>query len=144
MEITTSRRLSARHDETSAWELPLRILVVEDDVDTAVSLAMLLQMEGHDVRSVGNGQAAMALAGLYRPDILLLDIGLPGMDGYEVANRLKSLKSGEVLFIVAITGYGQVSDRRRSSEAGIDLHLVKPVDPDVLLRVLLRFREVAK
>lgn len=144
METVAACRVSVRQDETSAQEPPLRILVVEDDADTANSLAILLRLEGHDVRSVRDGPAALAFVGICKPDMVLLDIGLPGMDGYEVAKRLKALKSGEVLFIIAITGYGQASDRRRSTEAGIDLHMVKPVDPDMLLRVVVRFREVAK
>jgi CheY-like chemotaxis protein len=144
MEITTIRRLSAGQKEKATLAPSLRVLVVEDDADTADSLAMLLRLDGHDVRLARNGPAALALAGTYKPDMVLLDIGLPGMDGYEVANRLKALEGGEVLFIIAITGYGQASDRRRSVEAGIDLHLLKPADTNVLLRVLMRFREVAK
>jgi CheY-like chemotaxis protein len=144
MEITTIRRLSEGHKEKATLVPSLRVLVVEDDADTADSLAILLRLEGHDVRLARNGPAALALAGTCKPDMVLLDIGLPGMDGYEVANRLKAMKGGEALFIIAITGYGQASDRRRSTEAGIDLHMVKPADPNVLLRVLMRFREVAK
>jgi CheY-like chemotaxis protein len=122
---------------------PLRVLMDEDDADTADSVAMVLHLKGYDVRLARDGPAALSLARTQPPDVVLLDIGLPGMSGYEVAWRLKTLEGGEHLFLIAITGYGQASDRRRSSEAGIHLHLVKPSDPEFLLRVLKRLEAVA-
>lgn len=114
----------------------VRILVVDDNVDAAESIAMLLSLEGYKVQSVHAAQAALEAAQSFQPHLVLLDIGLPGMDGYEVARRLRAQQRIERLRLVAITGYGQQSDRERAREAGFDEHLVKPVDPDALHEVL--------
>jgi signal transduction histidine kinase len=106
----------------------LRVLVVDDSVDTAESVMMLLQACGHDVCIAHDGPTALQLALDYRPDVVLLDIGLPGLDGFEVAKRLRQQSALNNVVLVAITGYGQVSDGQRSQEAGFDHHLVKPVD----------------
>lgn len=105
-----------------------RVLVVDDNRDAAESLAMLLQMVGHDVRVAGDGPTALATAAEFRPDLVLLDIGLPGMSGYEVAGRLRAVCSKDRLVIAAVTGYGQDEDRLRAHAAGFDHHLTKPVD----------------
>lgn len=115
-----------------------RILIVDDNADTAKGLARLLRLLGHDIRTANDGPEAIAVVQSYRPDIVLLDIGLPGMDGYEVARRLRNDETGSDCVIVAISGYGQEDDRRRGREAGFDFHLVKPVDPDALLTLLAR------
>jgi len=112
------------------------VLVVDDEPDQARSLAVLLEDAGHRVRTAGFGEEALAIASEQRPDFILLDIGLPGMDGYELASRLRRLERTRDSVIVAITGYGQDEDRRRSREAGFDHHLVKPVDLDVLAALL--------
>jgi signal transduction histidine kinase/DNA-binding response OmpR family regulator len=109
-----------------------RILVVDDNADAAESLALLLQIAGHEVQSCHDGPAALAAAQAFQPDIILLDIGLPGMDGHEVARRLRAQKEFEKVLLVALTGYGQDEDQRRSREAGFDHHLVKPVEPEAL------------
>jgi len=109
-----------------------RILVVDDNVDAAATLAMLLKSLGHETCVVHDGVQALRMAVQFRPDVVLLDIGMPGLDGYEVARRLRALKRERPLRIVAITGWGQEADRVRSREAGFDVHLVKPVDPTVL------------
>ncbi|MGH8217509.1 MAG: ATP-binding protein [Steroidobacteraceae bacterium] len=114
----------------------VRVLVVDDNVDAAESIAMLLSLEGYDVRSVHAAQEALEAAQSFRPHLVLLDIGLPGMDGYEVARRLRAQQRIERLRLVAITGYGRPADRERAREAGFDEHLVKPVDPDALHEVL--------
>jgi CheY-like chemotaxis protein len=114
----------------------LRVLVVDDNVDAAESIAMLLSLEGHDVLSVHQAQHALEAVGSFQPHVVLLDIGLPGMDGYEVARRLRSSRPSETVRLVAVTGYGQQSDRERAREAGFDLHLVKPVEPEALQSVL--------
>ena len=114
----------------------LRVLVVDDNVDAAESIAMLLSLEGYEVHSVHTAQEALDVAQSFQPQLVLLDIGLPGMDGYEVARRLRTQQRIERLHLVAITGYGQQSDRERAREAGFDEHLVKPVDPDALREVL--------
>src|SRR5207249_1563474 len=123
---------------------PRRILVVDDTVDAAESLAKLLELTGHDVRTARDGPAALEAARIYRPEVVLLDIGLPGMDGYEVARRLRKQPATEHVRLVALTGYGQAEDRRRSREAGFDHHLVKPVDPAALEGLLTSLGEPAR
>jgi CheY-like chemotaxis protein len=110
--------------------------VVDDNVDAATTLHVLLRSLGHETRVAHDGMAALDIAREFRPDVILLDIGMPGLDGYEVARRLRAMNHGETFRIVAITGWGQEADRTRSKEAGFDLHLVKPVDPGVLVSVL--------
>jgi CheY-like chemotaxis protein/two-component sensor histidine kinase len=115
---------------------PLRVLVCDDNEDAAESLATLLELRGHQVRVCHDGPAALEAAPAFGPDVVVLDIGLPnGMDGYEVARRLRSDGQASA-FLVALTGYGQEDDRRRSGEAGFDAHLTKPVEPKVLAELL--------
>jgi CheY-like chemotaxis protein len=101
---------------------------VDDSVDTAESLAMLLQECGHEVRIAHDGPTAIEMAVDCRPEIVLLDIGLPGFDGFEVAKRVRQEPSLDHMVLVAMTGYGQESDRQRSHDAGFDHHLSKPAD----------------
>ena len=115
-----------------------RVLVVDDNRDAAETLADTLDYFGYDARVAFDGPGALAAAPGFEPDLALLDIGLPLMDGYELADRLRSLPGLEDLRLVAVTGYGQSSDRRRSLDAGFDDHMVKPVDPDGLRRLLAR------
>ncbi len=110
-----------------------RILVVDDNVDAATSLARLLsRLMGQEVRVAHDGPSALEVAEEFRPDLVLLDIGMPGMDGHEVARRLRGRPEFERTLLVALTGWGQEQDRKKSSESGIDCHLVKPVDPAAL------------
>jgi signal transduction histidine kinase/CheY-like chemotaxis protein len=112
---------------------PYKILIVEDNPAAAKMLAWALRKEvSHEVQVVHDGYAALEVAPKFRPELVLLDIGLPGMDGYEVAMRLREMQDGDKFLIVAVTGYGQVEDRRRSLEAGFDEHLLKPVAMDSL------------
>jgi signal transduction histidine kinase len=113
-----------------------RILIVDDYVDASDSLLLLLQQAGHEVEVAHDGPAALEAVAAFQPEVVLLDIGLPGMDGYEVARRLRQQPGGKELHIVALTGYGQAEDQRCSREAGFDQHLVKPVDPVNLLTLL--------
>jgi PAS domain S-box-containing protein len=106
----------------------LRVLVVDDNRDAGESLTKLLEMSGHEVRTLANGAAAVAHASEFGPHVVLLDIGMPGMNGYEVARRLRELPGAESMYLVAMTGYGSEEDRARSAESGFDLHLVKPLD----------------
>ena len=115
-----------------------RILVVDDNRDSAESLAMLLRLFGNDVRTVQDGRLALEVEAAYRPDVVLLDIGLPSLDGLEVCRRLRARTAKGQQLIVAMTGYGQEDDRRRSEEAGFDAHMVKPVDLDSLQELLSR------
>ena len=114
----------------------LRILVVEDNRDSADSLRLLLRFFGHEVAVAYSGDDGVQAAEQYRPDVVLCDIGLPGLDGYAVASRLRQNPSTAKARLIAVTAYGQDEDRRRSHEAGFEQHLVKPVDPDDLRRAL--------
>jgi PAS domain S-box-containing protein len=109
-----------------------RVLVVDDNVDAADSITSILRLSGYDVRCVYDGLSALDAAGAYLPDVVVLDIGLPGLDGYEVARRLRAQPRFARTPIVAVTGYGQESDRNRARDAGFDAHLTKPVDPAAL------------
>jgi CheY-like chemotaxis protein/two-component sensor histidine kinase len=113
-----------------------RVLIVDDNLDAGESLAMLLRLAGDEVRTAISGTRALEVAEAFRPQVVLLDIGLPGMDGYEVARRLRQLGGGDEMRLIAVTGYGQEDDRRRSREAGLDHHLVKPADPDIVEKLL--------
>ena len=115
---------------------PRRILVVDDNSDAADSLGMLLRFLGADVHTAYDGPAALEALQTYRPTVMLLDVGLPGMDGFEVARRARQRPEGQDVTLIALTGWGQEEDRRRSKEAGIDHHLVKPVDIAVLEQLL--------
>lgn len=114
----------------------MHILVVDDSRDAADSLAMVINLLGHSTSVAYDGPAALEAARQRRPDVVLLDLGLPGMDGYEVACRLREMFPERKMVLVAVTGYGREEDRQRSLECGIALHLVKPVEPEVLPKVL--------
>ena len=113
-----------------------RILVVDDNADVAESLSMLLRIEGHEVRTVHDGEAALSAARSFRPEVVLLDIGLPGMNGYEVARRIRHESDLGGTILIALTGYGHDEDRKRAREAGFDAHLVKPTDIATLERIV--------
>jgi len=114
-----------------------RILVVDDSVDSAETLGELLRIWGHEVRLAHDGPGAVEAAREYLPEVILLDIGLPGMDGFAVATQLRKEKIGGRM-LVALTGYGEQQDRKRTQEVGFDHHLVKPIDPDTLQKLLVR------
>jgi two-component system CheB/CheR fusion protein len=116
-----------------------RILVVDDNTDTAESLAVLLEFEGHEVRTASDGSEALEAAKAFRPDIVLLDIGLPGLSGLEVAARLRALPELNISLLAAISGYGQEEDRSRSRAAGFDEHLVKPLELPQLLALIAAY-----
>jgi CheY-like chemotaxis protein len=109
-----------------------KILIVEDNDDARRLLVEALQLKGHDIRSAADGPAALEIVEAWRPDVVILDIGLPGMSGHDVAQRLKQRPDLQNVLLVAVTGWGQAHDRRRSAAAGIAHHLTKPVDPDRL------------
>lgn len=113
-----------------------RVLVVDDNVDAAQSLAMLLEMSGHEIRMAYDGPSALEAARAYRPDMMLLDIGLPGLTGLQVAQQIRREPTLEPIVLVAVTGYGQEADRQRSREAGFDHHLAKPLDFEQLQKIL--------
>lgn len=116
-----------------------RVLVVDDNVDSAQSMSLLLGLEGYQVECAYDGEEALASAERFRPHVVLLDLGLPRVSGYEVARRLRGetgLPADPSVLIVAVSGYGRERDRQAAREAGFDLHLTKPADPDQVLRVL--------
>ncbi len=114
----------------------LRVLVVDDNVDIADALAALLDLQGCQVRVAHRGEAGLEQALEFEPDVVFLDIGLPGMDGYEVARELRNTSLGADIILVALTGYGQASDRQKAAEAGFDHHLVKPARLDQIREIL--------
>jgi CheY-like chemotaxis protein len=113
-----------------------RILVVDDNVDGAEMLSGLLQLDGHIVETVLTGAEALERIPSFQPDLALLDIGLPGLDGYEVAHRIRANRGGEAIQLVAVTGYGREEDRERVRAAGFAAHLIKPIEFSTLQRVL--------
>ncbi len=130
-------RQGGLHLEATQPTAPARkVLVVYDNRDAAESLALVLRLDGHEVHLAHDGPAALEAFEHQRPDVVFLDIGLPGLNGYQVARRLREQTASEELRLVALTGYGQAEDRRRSREAGFDLHLTKPVDPEQVAALL--------
>ena len=129
-------RSPASESETVAAIEPRRILVADDNQDAAESLTLQLQLAGHDVRTVHDGLEAIEVAKTFKPHIVLLDLGMPKMDGYETARTLRLRSWGKSATLIALTGWGQQQDRRRTSEAGFDIHLVKPVSEVQLFRAL--------
>jgi len=115
---------------------PRRILVVDDNPDSAMSLEKLLTLTGHEARIAGDGLTAVSEAERFRPEVVLLDIGLPRLNGYDACRVIREQPWGANMILVAVTGWGQEEDRRRSREAGFDGHLVKPVDLDELMKLL--------
>ena len=113
-----------------------QVLVVDDNVTSAETLALLIGLSGHVTHVAHSGPAALEAIEAHHPDVILLDIGLPGMDGFEVARRLRRVEANRTTLLVAVTGYGQDDDRRRSTEAGFDHHLVKPLDLEKLEMIL--------
>lgn len=113
-----------------------RILVVDDNHDSALSLAMMLSIMGHETRTAHDGESAVATAESFLPEVVLLDIGLPKLNGYEVAQRIREQSWGASMFLIAVTGWGQEEDRQRSSEVGLNVHMVKPVEPAALEKLL--------
>jgi CheY-like chemotaxis protein len=122
---------------------PLRVLVVDDNLDAAESLALLVQAAGHDVRTVHDGPSAVTTALDYRPRVVLLDIGLPGLNGYEVAKQIRLQAIDPAVLLVAVTGYGEEADRQMSLESGFNYHLIKPADFRSVQEILATVSEEA-
>jgi CheY-like chemotaxis protein len=129
-------------ESTPSTATGLRVLVVEDDAEMADALATLVRVGGHGAEVAPDARSALEAARSWPPDVVLLDLGLPAMDGWQLAGHFQEPVGGKRPLLVAVTGHGRDEDRRRSEEAGIDLHLVKPADPGQLLRLLNRFRRI--
>ena len=132
--VAAGRRAAERYTASSPGEFA--ILIVDDNRDATDSMAMLLAMEGYDVRVAYDGAQALEAVRTARPDVILLDLGLPGMDGFQVAQRVRADPDNSSIVIVAVSGYGQEEHRSRSSQAGCDHHLVKPIEPAVVSELL--------
>jgi len=126
----------AESDDLPQSHARYRILIADDNRDGADSLAMLLQVMGHDVETAYAGDQAVDVAEQMRPDVILLDIGMPKLNGYDACRRIRTQPWGRETLLIALTGWGQEEDRRRTRDAGFDLHLVKPVTSADLLEVL--------
>jgi CheY-like chemotaxis protein len=129
----SGERRSGEHRDREAREAvqtssPLRVLVVDDNADAASMLSMLVELQGHTTASAHSGPEALHVADRFHPDVVLLDIGLPGLDGYHIARELRRRPGGGGLVLAALTGWSSDEDKRRTREAGFDLHLTKPVD----------------
>jgi PAS domain S-box-containing protein len=138
LPILTGGVIPARQLDAPAAEVSRsRILVADDNIDAADSLAMILELAGHDVRVAHNGRAALSVAHSFRPHTVLLDIGMPQLNGYEVARALRQEPWGAGITLIALTGWGQESDQLKAMDAGFDRHLTKPVDPETLERLMI-------
>ena len=127
---------NAAQEKIAARQQPLRVLIADDDRDGALTLGTLLELEGHEVRTVHGGQEALDLAREFRPDVVLLDIGMPKITGYEAARRLRLRYGNDCPVLVAITGWKQASDKILASLAGFDHHVAKPYEPAQLIELL--------
>jgi CheY-like chemotaxis protein len=110
--------------------------VADDNADAAASLGTLLRLMGHEVHTVADGAQAVEAASTLAPDVALLDIGMPNLNGYEAARAIRQLQGGKAMLLVALTGWGQDEDKRQAREAGFDHHLTKPADPNALAKIL--------
>jgi CheY-like chemotaxis protein len=117
-------------------------LIVDDNRDNADSLARLLRLMGNDTRTAYDGQEGVEVARTFHPDVMLLDIGLPKLDGYEACRRIREQSWSKSAVMIAVTGWGQEEDRRRSHEAGFDHHMVKPVDPHDIMKLLAGLQQM--
>jgi CheY-like chemotaxis protein len=139
LPIVAQPLAEAQPDETNmtmTQDDSIRFLIVDDNVDAANTLAELLELSGCHARAVYSGDEATRVGEGVAPDIVLLDLGMPGMDGFEAAKRLRQTEWGSRAKLVAVTGWGQQADRKKTADAGFDGHLVKPVDLDVVLQLM--------
>src|SRR4051812_20531359 len=127
---------SMRDSDPAAAPVSRRVLIADDNVDFAMSLEAILTSIGHDVRVTHDGRSAVDVAASFVPEIAFVDIGLPGRNGYDVARSLRQMPQTATCALIAVTGWGQDEDRRRSLEAGFGIHLVKPVDPQQVIDIV--------
>ncbi len=114
----------------------MKVMVVDDNRDSAISMSMIVEMLGHEVRTAFDGEEALVVAGAFHPALVLLDLGMPRMDGYEACRRMRLQPGGTDMTVVAVTAWGQAEVRRKTRLAGFDGHFVKPVAPDLIVRTL--------
>jgi CheY-like chemotaxis protein len=142
LPLVAERRVQTRSsdDQEASFRTaePRRVLVVDDNREAADSIAWLVSIAGHEVRTAYDGQEGLTVASSFTPDVLLLDLGMPGLTGYELARKIRHEPWGQTATLIAVTGWGQERDRRRVADAGFDAHLVKPVDTKSLLAALER------
>jgi signal transduction histidine kinase/ActR/RegA family two-component response regulator len=137
-------RMPDQVNRTKASAAPrLKILVVDDNEDSAVSLGMVLEAMGNEVRTAHDGMAAVGIAAVFQPDVVFLDIGLPKLNGYDAARKMREQSWGERMLLVALTGWGQEEDKRRSAQSGFNLHMVKPVNPAAIEKLLAGLRRAS-
>jgi signal transduction histidine kinase len=136
-DTVVSETSQSQNKNGQVMQIRRNILIADDNQDALESLALMLRLEGHEVHCASDGEEALALAGLRKPEIVVLDVGMPKLDGCEVARRIRAESWGRDAVLVALTGWGQEADRRRSREAGFDMHLVKPVDPATICDMLV-------
>jgi CheY-like chemotaxis protein/two-component sensor histidine kinase len=133
-----------KEDEPTIPKSSLRILIVDDNWDGADTLGMMLRLMGNDIRTAYDGEEAITAAEEFRPDVVLLDIGLPKLNGYEACRQIREQPWSKGMVLIAVTGWGQEEARRRSHEAGFDKHMVKPVDPQALMKMLAGLEDAAR
>ena len=141
VNIVAASRRPSQSNGRAEDKLDARILIADDNKDSAESLAMLLQLRGADVRTVHDGLEAVETAEVFQPDLVLLDIGMPKLNGYDAARRIRETPWAAKATIVAMTGWGQPDDKRRAADAGFDHHLTKPIEPKLLDDVLAQLTE---
>jgi CheY-like chemotaxis protein len=134
----------AQKEEAAASVQPLRVLLADDDRDGALTLATLLELEGHEVRTVHGGQEALDAAREFRPDVCLLDIGMPKITGYEAARRFRQRYGDDCPVLIAVTGWKQASDKILATLAGFDHHVSKPYEPGDIVRLLAKLRPATR
>jgi CheY-like chemotaxis protein len=140
-EFTTS---APAQTDAAVQPQPLRVLIADDDRDGAMTLATLLQLEGYEVRTVHGGQEALDAAREFKPEVVLLDIGMPKITGYEAARRLRQRHGDDCPLLIAVTGWKQASDKILATLAGFDHHVSKPYEPSELISLLAKLRPAAR
>jgi CheY-like chemotaxis protein len=140
LPVSTGQPARAAAPAVAPVLVPRRVLVVDDNADSADSLALLLRLDGHIVETANDGEAALEIAERFQPDAILLDLGMPRLNGFEVCKRVRERPWGRSILMIAQTGWGQVQDRARTVDAGFDTHLTKPIDPAAVQEMLQTLR----
>src|SRR5688572_4623079 len=142
--MTDQRPGAAAQQESAARQQPLRVLIADDDRDGSLTLATLLELEGYEVRTAHGGEEALDVARTFKPHVVLLDIGMPKVTGYDAARRLRQRYGQECPALIAVTAWKQASDKILANLAGFDHHVAKPYDPNELIRLLAKTQRAAR